>query len=122
LLLFLEYDFIVMYKLGKTHAFIDSFSRLPYIIKPTRVLNQTTNVSLFYAKLEWLKDVKEFLKIGHIEGTLLVQYKPRLIKKIEPFTLKNGELYKMGQDNKLWRCLITTKTQMGMRELHEGLA
>jgi hypothetical protein len=86
------------------------------------VFNQTTNVSLFYAKLEWLKDVKEFLRIGNIEGTLLVQYKPRLIKKIEPFTLKNGELYKMGQDNKLWRCLITTKTQMGMRELHEGLA
>ncbi len=111
-----------MNKFGRTHAFIDSFSRLPYIIKPTRVFNQTTNVSLFYAKLEWLKDVKEFLRIGNIEGTLLVQYKPRLIKKIEPFTLKNGELYKMGQDNKLWRCLITTKTQMGMRELHEGLA
>jgi hypothetical protein len=110
-----------MYKLGRTHVFINSFSRLLDITKPTRVLNQTTNVSLFYAKLEWLKDVKEFLRIGHIEGTLLVQYKQRLIKKIEPFTLKNGELSKMGQDNKLWQCLITTKTQMGMRELHEGL-
>jgi hypothetical protein len=86
------------------------------------VLDQTTNVSLFYAELEWLKDVKEFLRTWHIEGTLLVQYKQRLIKKIKPFTLKNGELYRMGQDNKLWRCLITTKTQMGMRELHEGLA
>ncbi len=61
-----------MYKLRRTHVFIDSFSRLPYIIEPTRVLNQTTNVSLFYAKLEWLKDVKEFLRIGHIEHTLLV--------------------------------------------------
>jgi len=26
----------------------------------------------------------------------------------------------MGQDNKLWQCLITTKAQMVMRELHEG--
>jgi hypothetical protein len=45
-----------------------------------------------------------------------------LIEKIEPFTLKKGELYKMGQDNRLWRCLITTKIQMEMRKLHEGLA
>jgi hypothetical protein len=39
----------------------------------------------------------------------------------EPFTLKNGELYKMAQDNRLQQCLTTTKAQMVMRELHEGL-
>jgi hypothetical protein len=47
LLLFLEYDFIVMYKLGGTHVVIDSLSRLPHIIKPTSVLDQTTYASLF---------------------------------------------------------------------------
>jgi hypothetical protein len=67
-----------------------------------------------------LNDVKDFLRIGQIEGTLSVQQKQRLVRRIEPFTLKNGELYRMGQDNKLSRCLITTKTQMVMRELHEG--
>jgi hypothetical protein len=56
---------------------------------------------LFYAELEWLKDVKEFWRTRHIEGTLSVEYKQRLVKKTKPFTLKNGELYKMGQDNKL---------------------
>jgi hypothetical protein len=35
LLLFLEYDFIVVYKLGETHIIIDSLWRLPNIIKPT---------------------------------------------------------------------------------------
>ncbi len=43
-----------------------------------------------------------------------------MVKKVKPFTLKNGELYKMGQDNKLWWCMTTTKAQMAMRELHEG--
>jgi hypothetical protein len=32
------------------------------ITKPTCVPDQTTNANLFYTKLEWLKDPKEFLK------------------------------------------------------------
>ncbi len=55
-----------------------------------------------------------------IEGMLLVQQKQRLVKKVEPFTLKNGELYRMGQDNRLQQCLTATKAQMVMKELHEG--
>ncbi len=50
LLLFLEYDFIVVYKLGGTHIVIDSLSRVLDIIKPTNVLDQTTYASLFYVK------------------------------------------------------------------------
>ncbi len=99
LLLFLEYDFTVMYKPSRTHVITDALSRLLNSTKPTNVSNQTTNASLFYTKLEWLKDVKEFLKIGQIEGMLLVQQK--LVGKAKPFTLKNGGLYKMGQNNRL---------------------
>jgi hypothetical protein len=65
------------------------------------ILDQTTYASLFYIEPELLKGVKEFLRTGQIEGTLLVQQKHRLVKRVEPFTLKNGELYIMGQDNKL---------------------
>jgi hypothetical protein len=36
------------------------------------VHDQTTYASLFYTELEWLNDVKEFLKTWQIEGTLLV--------------------------------------------------
>jgi hypothetical protein len=63
LLLFLEYDFMVVYKLSRTHVVVNALSRLPDITKPIGVPNQTTAVSLFYTKLEWLNDVKEFLKI-----------------------------------------------------------
>ncbi len=37
LLLFLEYDFTIMYKPSKTHVVKDALSRLPNIIKPTYV-------------------------------------------------------------------------------------
>jgi hypothetical protein len=100
--LFLEYDFIVVYKPSKTRVVINALSRLPNITRPTSVPNQTTYVSLFYIKLEWLKDVKEFLETWQIKGTLLVQQMQRLvIRRAKPFTLKNGELYEMGQNNKL---------------------
>jgi hypothetical protein len=45
-----------------THVVTITLSRLPDITKPTGVLDQTTNTSLFYTKLEWLKDIKEFFR------------------------------------------------------------
>jgi hypothetical protein len=48
LLLFLEYDFIVMYELDKIHVVVDALSRLPNIIEPLGVRDQTTCASLFY--------------------------------------------------------------------------
>ncbi len=57
-----------MYKPGKTHVVVDALLRLPNIIEPTGVLNQNTNASLFYTEPKWLKDVKEFLRIGQIKA------------------------------------------------------
>jgi hypothetical protein len=34
------------------------------------VPNQTINARLFYIELEWLNDVKDFMRIRQIEGTL----------------------------------------------------
>ncbi len=90
MLLFLENDFIVVYKPSKTHVVIDALSRLPNITKPTSVSDQTTDASLFYIKPEWLKDMKEFLRIKKIGGMVLVQQ--RLVRRAEPFTLKSGGL------------------------------
>jgi hypothetical protein len=57
LLLFLEYDFIIMYKPSITHVVVDALSILPNSTKPTSVPNQTTHASLFYIGPEWLSDV-----------------------------------------------------------------
>jgi hypothetical protein len=72
LLLFLEYDFTVVYKPCRIHVIANVLSRLPNITKPIGVFDQTTNASLFYIEPEWLKDMKEFLKIGQIEGMLSI--------------------------------------------------
>jgi hypothetical protein len=72
LLLFIKYDFKVMYKLAKIHEVANALLRPPNITKPTCVHDLTTYVSLFYIEPKWLNDVKEILKIGQIEGTLSV--------------------------------------------------
>ncbi len=70
--MFLEYGFTIVYKPGRNHVVTDALSRLPGIMKPTSVPNQTINASLFYKEPELLNDVKEFFKTCQIEGTLFV--------------------------------------------------
>jgi hypothetical protein len=47
LLLFFKYEFILVYKPGRTHV-VDVLSRLPNSSKPLRVLDQTVDASLFF--------------------------------------------------------------------------
>jgi hypothetical protein len=68
LLLFLNYDFTITYKPSKSHVVANALSRLLDVTKPISVLDQTTDASLFYTEPKWLKDVKEFLRIGQIKA------------------------------------------------------
>jgi hypothetical protein len=45
-----------------------------------------------------------------------------LARKVEPFILKKGIMYIVGQDNKMRRCLTTSETQFVLKELHEEVA
>jgi hypothetical protein len=62
-----------VYKPCIIHVVAYALSRLLDIIESTCVPKQTTYKSLIYTKLKWLNDVKEFLRIGQIEGTLSIQ-------------------------------------------------
>jgi hypothetical protein len=42
--------------------------------------------------------------------TLNLAQKHKLAKKVEPFTLKEGIMYRVGQDNKLCRFLTTSES------------
>jgi hypothetical protein len=58
LLLFLEYEFIVVYKLGRTHVVVDVLSKLANSSKPLGVQDQTMDASLFSIKPMWMQEVK----------------------------------------------------------------
>jgi hypothetical protein len=71
-LLFLKYDFTLVYKPGKIHVVIDALLRLLDITKLIGVPDQTIDASLFYIKPKWLNDIKEFCRTCQVEGTLFV--------------------------------------------------
>jgi hypothetical protein len=54
--------------------------------------------------------------------TLNLAHKQKLAKKVEPFTLKERTMYKVGQDNKMHICLTTLEAQIVLKELHEEVA
>jgi hypothetical protein len=54
LLLFLDYDFLMVYKTGCSHFMVDAFFRLLDAIKNSGIPNQTIDASLFVLQLKWL--------------------------------------------------------------------
>jgi len=63
LLLFLEYEFIVVYKLNRTHVVANALFRVPNCSKPSGFLNQTIDASLFFVEPIWMQEVKSYLEI-----------------------------------------------------------
>jgi hypothetical protein len=121
LLLFLEYEFIIIYKLGKTHVVANVLHRLLNNSEPLGVPYQTMDASLFFIEPIWMQEVKTYLEIGHMLDTLILIQKQKLAKKAEPFTSKEGIMYIVGQDNKMHRCLTTLEAHFFLKELHEGV-
>jgi hypothetical protein len=54
LLLFLEYDFKIVHKFGRSHLMADALSRLPNLTKHFGVPDQTCDAHMFILQPEWL--------------------------------------------------------------------
>jgi hypothetical protein len=111
-IIFLEYEFTVVYKHGKIHVVVDVLSKLPDSLKPLGIPNQTIDASLLFVKPIWMQEVKSYLEIGQMPKTLNLAQKQKLARKLELFILKEGIMYKVGQDNKMCRFLTTSKAQI----------
>jgi hypothetical protein len=69
LLLFLEYNFSMVYKLRHSHSVVDAFPQLPNVIENSKVLDRTTNPSLFIFQSEWLEEVHTDIVTGNFPNT-----------------------------------------------------
>ncbi len=70
LLLFLECDFIIVYKPSRSHLMWNALSRLPNHIEPVEIPDQICDVHLFTLQLQWLQNVYEYL----LEGMMLEKF------------------------------------------------
>jgi hypothetical protein len=66
LLLFLEYEFTIVYKPSKTHVIANVLSRLLDSLEPLGVLDQTMDASLFSIEPIWMWEVKTYLETGQM--------------------------------------------------------
>jgi hypothetical protein len=94
LLLFLEYDFKIVYKLGRFHLMADALNRLPNHTELVKVFDQIYDVHMFTLQPKWLQNVYEYLLKGMMLEILTTS------QRAKPFVLQEGILYKFGQDNK----------------------
>jgi len=74
-LLFLEYEFIVIYKPSRTHVVANVLSRLPNSSRPLGVPNHTLDASLLFVELIWMQEMKSYLEIGQMLETLNLVHK-----------------------------------------------
>ncbi len=77
-LLFLEYEFTIVYKPSRTHVVVDVLSRLPNSLKPLGVPDQTVDASLFFIKPIWMQEVKNYLKTCQMAKILNLTQKQKL--------------------------------------------
>jgi hypothetical protein len=125
LLLFLEYDFTVVYKLGKTYGVVDALSRSPNGEPTTSVEDQLAYASLFSVQPitpDWLQDVTTYLQTGTLPKDMPKDEQRKLTLKALPYTLQNGILYKRCQDLVICRVLGPSQTQTILIEMYNGVA
>jgi hypothetical protein len=100
LLLFLEYEFTVVYKPNRTHVIADVLSILLNNLEPFDIQGQTMDTLLFFVKPIWMQEVKTYLGTGKMPKTLNLIHKQKLARKAKPFILKKHLCIEWGKTTK----------------------
>jgi hypothetical protein len=98
-LLFLDYDFKKVYKLGRAHLTADALSRLPNHTEPMGIHDQTCDAHLFTQQPKWSQSVYGYLLEGVMLARLTTSQRQYLAQRTKPFVFK-GVLYIFRQDNR----------------------
>ena len=122
LLLFLEFDFKVIYKPGKTHGAADAVSRNEGAEPATGILDQTTDAQQFSKQPDWIHPIIDYLKTSTFPPNMTKEARKRLAYRAIPFQLVQGKLYRRGKDSKLRQVISETQARMILKELHKGNA
>jgi hypothetical protein len=66
-------------------------------------------------------DIVQFLSTGMAPSEYTIPQKKQLVVCVVNFSLIAGQLYKMGQDEILRRCVMETERPLILAEAHEGI-
>jgi hypothetical protein len=80
-LLFLEYEFTIVYKPSRTHVITDVLSILPNRLEPLGIPDQIMDASLFSVEPIWMQEVRSYLKTCQMLKTLNLAQKHKLVER-----------------------------------------
>ena len=122
LLLFLEFDFKVIYKPGKTHGVADALSRNEEAEPATGIPDQTTDAQLFSMQPDWIHPIIDYLQTSTFPPSMTKEARKRLAYRAIPFQLVQGKFYRQGKDSRLRQVISNSQARMILQELHKGNA
>jgi len=108
LLLFQEYDFEIIVKPGKMNKGLDHLLRLEHGEEPTS-LEETLPDAQLLAIInidDHFAHIVQFMSTGMASSEYTISQKKQLVVHAADFSLIAGQLYKMGPDEILRRCVM----------------
>ena len=122
LLLFLEFDFKVIYKPSKIHSVADALSRNEGAEPATGILDQTTDAQLFSMQPDWIHPIIDYLQTDTFPPSMTKEARKCLAYQAIIFQLVEGRLYQQGKDSRLRQVISDSQAQMILQILHKGNA
>jgi hypothetical protein len=108
LLLFQEYDFEIVVKPGRMNKGPDHLSRLEHGEEPTSLEDTLSDAQLLAIRKidDHFTEIVQFLSTGMAPSEYTITQKKQLVVRAADFSLIAGQLYKMGPDEILRRCVM----------------
>lgn len=114
-----------MIKPRKAHIIPNQLSRIHNGEKVVGIPDDFLDTTLFNIEVvhvEWYQDIIEFLITGQCPQNLDKVQKRNLIRKAKPYQLIGGELYRLGPDDILRRCIQPHEVQQVLSQAQEGVS
>jgi hypothetical protein len=108
LLMFPEFDFEVIVKPGKLNERLDHLLRITNGEEPMNIEEIFLDAQLFLVQIvdEYFTDIIQYLSTGTTPQEFNTTQKKNLVVRVADYQLIAGNLYKMGADNILRRCVL----------------
>ena len=99
-------------------------SRIESREEPISLDEDLPDAQLFSIQMvdDYFQDIVQYLSTGFAPNEMTTQYKLQLVVRAADFTLIAGQLYKMGPDEILCRCLLEHEKPLILAEAHSGAA
>jgi hypothetical protein len=123
LLLFQEFDFEVIVKLGKLNARPDHLSRVTNGEEPTNLEDNFPDAQLFLVHIadDYFAEIIHYLSTGTAPQEYTTAQKKNLVVCTTNYQLIAGHLYNMGTDSILRRYVLDHERPRILVEAHEGI-